>query len=113
MTTNNAEPTAPEPYDDGKPTRRIVLELREIEQRRAGSTTVWRIVGAAAFSLATAIGVGALARVEAVAVDHEIVVRHERELDSTRVSLAAINAELAAQTAILERVERRLDRSTP
>jgi ribosomal 50S subunit-associated protein YjgA (DUF615 family) len=39
-----------------------------------------------------------------------VVMRHEREVDALRDSLDAIRSVLAAQTAILERVERRLDR---
>lgn len=91
-------------------TRRIVVRLRDEAKRREGASTVWRVLGGIAASAALAIAGTALALAQQAAVDHEVVARHEREIDSVRDDLDTIQSQLSAMTAILERVERRLDR---
>jgi hypothetical protein len=102
--------TSSEPPSDPDATRKIVLALRSDWQRASGAAAVWRWLGGIAAGLAITLGGLALGYAQQAAVDHEVVMRHEREVDALRDSLDAIRSVLAAQTAILERVERRLDR---
>jgi hypothetical protein len=103
--TANAIP--PPPKDD---TRAIVIALRDDWNEAVGAAKVWRWLGGVAVGLALTLGGVAVGYARDAAVDHEIVLRHEREIDAVRDQLDAIRSSLAAQTAILERVERRLDR---
>ena len=95
--------------DDSDSTRRIVLALRKEAQRRDGASTVWRMLGGAAATIALAIAGYAVALAQQAAVDHEVVARHERTLDGQSEQLTQIRAELAAQTALMQRVEHQLD----
>lgn len=103
--------TTPPDLDD-EPTRKIVLVMRAELQRAQGAATVWRWLGGMAASAAIVIAGAALGYAQQAAVDHVAVVRHEAEIDGVRRDLDAIQAQLAAMTAILERVERRLDRES-
>ena len=104
MTTQSADRD-----DDSDSTRKIVLSLRREAQRRDGASTVWRWLGTIAATIALAIAGYAVALAQQAAVDHEVVVRHERTLDGQGEQLSQIRAELAAQTALMQRVERQMD----
>lgn len=108
--------TSEPPSDPGDSTRKIVLSLRRDvaearanEQKREGAATVWRMLGGAAATIALAIAGYAVALAQQAAVDHQVVIRHERQLDGTAEQLTQIRAELAAQTALMQRVEHQLD----
>jgi hypothetical protein len=103
--------TTDDPSGDGDSTRRIVLALRKESQRREGASTVWRWLGGLAATLALTMAGAALVFAQQAAVDHDAVGRHERQLDGQSESLAQIRAELAAQTALLQRMEQQMDRS--
>jgi hypothetical protein len=109
--------TSSEPPSDPDATRKIVARvaaqvdaLQKAEAKRDGATVVVRWVGGIAASVAISMGGVALVFAQQAAVDHEVVVRSAAEIDTLRDQLDAIRSALAAQTAILERVERRLDR---
>ncbi len=115
--TTNAVP--PPPFGDNT-TRSLVIALRADHERSAkdaaearGRAAVWRWLGALAAGVAITLAGWALVFARDAAVDHEIVARHDRELDEVHVDLVAIRTAIAANTAILERVERRLDREEP
>lgn len=102
------EVTKPEEAEDS--TRSIVIKLRDESKKAEGAANVWRALGGIAATIAIAMAGAALTYAQQAAVDHEIVTRHEREIDGVRHDLDTIQSQLAAMTAILERVERRLDR---
>lgn len=104
--TDNTDP----PPNDDDSTRSIVLRLQRESREAVGAARVWRWAGALATTVALAMGGTALTLAQQAAVDHEIVARHEREIDGVRTDLDQIQAQLAALIAITERVERRLDR---
>ena len=95
--------------DDSDSTRKIVLSLRKEATRREGASTVWRLLGGAAATVALAIAGYAVALAQQAAVDHEVVVRHERTLDGQGEQLAQIREEQAAQTALLQRFVQQWD----
>lgn len=101
--------TSDPPSDPGDSTRKIVMRLRDDARRREGAATVWRMLGGAAATIALAIAGYAVALAQQAAVDHQVVIRHERQLDGTAEQLTQIRAELAAQTALMQRVEHQLD----
>lgn len=101
---------------DEDSTRKIVLDLRhsvdaigKAESARAGAASVWRGLGGLAATVAIALGTAALVYAQQAAVDHEVVMRHERQLDGNAEQLTEIRAELATQTALMQRVEHQLD----
>ena len=106
MTTSSDPPSDP----DNDSTRRLVLRLRDEAKSREGAATVWRWLGGLAAGLAITIAGYATTLAQQAAIDHEVVARHEREIYGVSADLDAIRSQLAAMTAILERVERRLDR---
>lgn len=98
-----------DPSGDGESTRKIVIRLRDEAKRREGAATVWRTLGGLAAASALALAGWAVALAQQAAVDHEVVARHERQLDGNAEQLSQIRSELAAQTALMQRVERQLD----
>ncbi len=91
-------------------TRTIVLRLRDDAKRAEGAANVWRTLGGIAATVAIILAGAALSYAQQAAVDHEVVARHEREIDASRETLSHIQQQLSTMTAILERVERRIDR---
>lgn len=90
-------------------TRKIVLRLRDEAKRREGASTVWRALAGVAATVAIGLAGYALTLATQASADHENVARHERQLDTLTEQLSEIRAELAAQTALMQRVERQLD----
>lgn len=99
---------------EGESTRKIVIRLRDEAKRREGASTVWRAGAGIAATVAIALGGAALVYAQQAAVDHDAVMRHERELDGNEERLVQIQEQIAALSAVMTRVERQLDeRSSP
>lgn len=101
--------TSDPPSDPGDSTRKIVMRLRDDARRREGASTVWRMLGGAAATIALTIAGYAVVLAQQAAIDHETVTRHEREIPTISEQVTEIREGQAAQTAILQRIEHRLD----